>query len=88
MQDRDYPHRYCGDLNLDPMAFWATWADDHRSVDPATGPWHYWDIPLSRPPPPLGQYCADGCIVQSLQRQIAILRDKSAPTVERSTALL
>lgn len=88
LQDRNYPHRYCGDLNLDPMAFWATWADDHRAADPATGPWHFWDIPLSQPSAALGQYCDQGCVVQALQQQIAILRDKTRPDAERSTALL
>ena len=88
LQDRDYPHRYCGDLNLDAMAFWATWADDHRAVDPSTGPWHYWDIPLSQPSATLGQYCAEGCVTQALQQQIAILRDGTRPDAERSMALL
>jgi len=89
LQDHDYPHRYCGDLHLDPMAFWATWADDHRAADPATGPWHYWDIPLSQTSPAtLPQYCAEGCVVQALEQQIAILRDKSRPDAERSIALL
>lgn len=89
LQDRDYPHRYCGDLHLDPMAFWATWADDHREADRATGPWHYWDIPLSQSSPAaLPQFCAEGCVVQALESQIAILRDKTRPDAERSTALL
>jgi hypothetical protein len=89
LQDRNYPHRYCGDLNLDPMAFWATWADDHRVVDPATGPWHYWDIPLAQPSAAsVDQYCAEGCVVKALQNEIAILRDKTRPDAERSTALL
>ena len=89
LQDRDYPHRYCGDLNLDPMAFWATWADDHRAVDPATGPWHYWDIPLSLPGAASeDQFCADGCVVKALESEIAILRDKTRPDADRGTALL
>lgn len=89
LQDRNYPHRYCGDLNLDPMAFWATWADDHRAADPATGPWHFWDIPLALPAATSeNQFCAEGCVIQALQQQIAILRDKARPDAERSMALL
>lgn len=88
LQDRNYPHRYCGDLSLDAMAFWATWADDHRSQDPATGPWHYWDIPLSAHSATMGQYCDEGCVVKALESEIAILRDKTRPDAERSTALL
>ena len=88
LQDRNYPHRYCGDLALDPMAFWATWADDHRAVDPSTGPWHYWDIPLSQPDAHAGQYCDKGCVVKALETEIAVLRDKSRPDAERSIALL
>ena len=88
LQDRNYPHRYCGDLNLDPMAFWATWADDHRVVDPSTGPWHYWDIPLSQESGAKGQYCAEGCVIQALEQQIAILGDKTRPDAQRSIALL
>lgn len=89
LQDRNYPHRYCGDLNLDPMAFWATWADDHRQVDPATGSWHYWDIPLALPAASSeDQFCAEGCVVKVLEQQIAILRDKTRPDAERSVALL
>jgi hypothetical protein len=89
LQDRNYPHRYCGDLNLDAMAFWATWADDHRSLDPRTGPWHYWDIPLSQSSAASAdQFCAEGCVVKALESEIAILRDKTRPDAERSTALL
>jgi hypothetical protein len=89
LQDRNYPHRFCSDLHLDPVAFWATWADDHRSLEPATGSWHYWDIPLSQTSPAtLPQYCAEGCVVQALQQQIAILRDKTRSDAERSMALL
>lgn len=89
LQDRNYPHRYCGDLNLDAMAFWATWADDHRSLDPKTGPWHYWDIPLSQSTAASeDQFCAEGCVVKALESEVAILRDKTRPDAERSTALV
>ncbi|HWE86379.1 MAG TPA: S1/P1 nuclease [Terracidiphilus sp.] len=89
LQDHNYPHRYCGDLKLDAMAFWATWADDHRSQDPKTGPWHYWNIPLSQSSAASAdQFCAEGCVVKALESEIAILRDGSRSDAERSTALL
>ncbi len=87
-QDHSYPNRYCKDLGLDPIAFFATWADDHRQVDPSTGNWHFWDIPLSVPSAKLGEYCADGCVVQALQQQLAALKDRNSDQGTRSTALL
>ncbi len=87
-QTHAYAGRFCMDLGLDPMAYFATWADDHRQVDSSTGPWHFWDIPLHVPSAALGEFCAGGCVVQALQDQIAILQDKSKDATARSTALL
>jgi S1/P1 Nuclease len=87
-QTHAYTGRFCKDLGLDPIAYFATWADDHRAVDPSTGNWHYWDIPLHVKSAVLGEYCDGGCVVQALQDQIAILHDKSKDDAARSTALL
>ncbi len=87
-QTHAYTGRFCKDLGLDPIAYFATWADDHRTVDPSTGNWHYWDIPLHVKTAALGEYCAGGCVVQALLDQIAILQDKSKDDAARSTALL
>ncbi len=87
-QTHAYTGRFCKDLGLDPIAYFATWADDHRMVDPSTGNWHYWDIPLHVKSAALGEYCAGGCVVQALLDQIAILQDKNKDDVARSTALL
>lgn len=87
-QTHAYPGRFCKDLDLDPIAYFATWADDHRAIDPSTGNWHYWDIPLHLKSAALGEYCDGGCVVQALVDQIAILQDKSKDDAARSTALL
>jgi hypothetical protein len=87
-QAHDYTGRYCKDLGLDPVAYFATWADDHRTVDPSTGNWHYWDIPLHVKSAALGEYCDGGCVVQALVDQVAILKDKSKDDAARSTALM
>lgn len=87
-QTHGYTGRFCKDLDLDPIAYFATWADDHRAVDPSTGNWHFWDIPLHVKSAALGQYCDSGCVVQAIQDQVAILQDKSKDDAARSTALL
>jgi hypothetical protein len=87
-QTHAYAGRFCKDLGLDPIAYFATWADDHRTVDPSTGNWHFWDIPLHIKSAALGEYCAGGCVVQALQDQIAILQDKSKDDASRSIALM
>ena len=88
LQSRPYTGRFCSDLKLDPIAYYATWADDHRTVDATTGPWHFWDIPLSVKTGKDGKYCSDGCVIQALKDQIAILKDKTKPDADRSIALL
>jgi len=88
LQQRPYTGRYCSDLGLDPIAYYATWADDHRSVDPSTGSWHFWDIPLSTVAGAEGQFCSDGCVIRALETQIAILKDTTKTPADRSVALL
>jgi hypothetical protein len=87
-QTHAYAGRFCKDLGLDTIAYFATWADDHRTVNPSTGNWHYWDIPLYVKSAALGEYCDNGCVVQAIQDQVAILQDKSKDDATRSTALM
>jgi hypothetical protein len=87
-QSRGYSGRYCSDPGLDAIAYFATWADDNRVVDPTTGNWHFWDIPLSVSSAKLGEYCDGGCVVQALPNEIEILGDKTKDSSTRSTALL
>jgi hypothetical protein len=90
--------RFCKDRPDDPMADAATWADDQRSVDKSTEPWHYIDIPLavhagSIPEGEAMKWCAPaagggpGCIVAALDDQWAILRDATRPAAARAQAL-
>jgi nuclease S1 len=81
--------RYCGSVGLDAMADASTWADDERSKDPSTGPWHFLDVPLDfTPENKIDQFCgAGGCVTQALTQQIAILKDKTATPANRATAL-
>ncbi len=88
LQTHDYHGRFCSDLSLPPIAYFATWADDHRAVDASTAPWHFWDIPLKLKTATATDYCDSGCVVQALQQQMAILGDKTKSDADRSTALL
>ena len=87
-QTHDYAGRFCSDLSLDPIAYYATWADDYRGSHPETAPWHFWDIPLSKTTAAANQYCDKGCVVQALNDQLAILRDSSQDQQKRAMALM
>lgn len=88
LQARPYGGRFCSDLGLDPIAYYATWADDHRAQVPSTGNWHFWDIPLTTAAGAEGQFCSQGCVIQALNDQIAILKDTTRSAADRSVALL
>lgn len=70
----------------------ASWADDLRRNDPtlgkATAGWHYVNLAdhdCQYDPP---RDCADGnCVIVALQRQVAILSDRSRSDAERLQAL-
>jgi hypothetical protein len=86
-QRHGYSGRYCSDLSLDPIAYYATWADDYRAGHPATGAWHYWDIPLKLDSATADQFCDQGCVTKALQDQLAILKDTSQDPAKRADAL-
>lgn len=66
----------------------ASWADDVRRDRPATGPWHYVNIPVTETRYDAAKYCKDGdCVVGALERQIALLGDRTRPKAERAEAL-
>jgi nuclease S1 len=77
---------YCsGDAN--PFVAVSTWADDIRSQKPATGPWHFFDLPfgtttLDR------KYCPlpPGCVITAIQQDVATLRNANASPADRSIA--
>ncbi|MBP6442377.1 MAG: S1/P1 nuclease [Gemmatimonadales bacterium] len=70
------------------LASVASWADSIRPSRPETGPWHYVNIPIwdsiYRPK----TVCPDGtCVIAMLEKEIAILRDRTKPRSERAEAL-
>lgn len=70
----------------------ATWADALRSTDPelfrATSRWHYINASGGGCGFDLARDCPDGnCAVGALDRQLAILGDRSQPMAERRDAL-
>jgi S1/P1 Nuclease len=80
--------RYCGQRGLDPFVDASTWADDERSRDPSTAPWHFIDIPLSATKGSAQGFCGSGgCVLTAITEQLAILKDKNAPAAKRAAAL-
>jgi S1/P1 Nuclease len=81
--------RYCKQTGLDPFVDSSTWADDERSVEPDTGPWHFIDIPRGAPKGDVGQYCppSTGCVITALAAQVRVLRRSAATAQERADAL-
>jgi len=75
-------------LNGQTIVDVATWADQVRGGRPATGPWHYVDIPITDTTYDSLRWCPDGnCVIGALDRQIALLSDKSRPDSVRAEAL-
>lgn len=79
--------RYCGQTTLGMMADVSTWADDYRTVEAATGPWHYWDIPLSEKGARPTQYCEEGCVPKAISDELAVLRDPNSDAGRKARAL-
>jgi hypothetical protein len=80
--------RFCGQMGLDAFMESSTWADDERSREPATAPWHFIDIPLGATHGPAQNFCgAGGCVLQAITDQLAILKEKNAPGIKRANAL-
>ena len=81
--------RYCGANNLDAFADSSTWADDQRSIQPATAGWHYIDIPRGVAKGDIAPYCppSTSCITSAIDVQMAILRNSNASAQARADAL-
>lgn len=62
--------RYCRSSGLPVMADVSTWADDVRSDQPETGPYHFIDIPLNatRDKYDAAQVCHQSCIVDAITK--------------------
>src|SRR5580658_5851559 len=80
--------RFCKDRPNDPMADSATWADDAKTIE-KTADWHFIDIPLAvnSAGQDVMRWCQSGCIVSAIEREWAILRDRSQPAPLRAKAL-
>lgn len=70
----------------------AMWADDMRNADPerfkATSKWHYINAQGGGCGFDVARDCPDGnCVVVQIERQLAILRDRTQPIAARRDAL-
>lgn len=63
------------------------WADAIRSRRRDSTNWHHVDIPLARSQYIPSEDCREGCVIQALDEQIRILRDRSASVSQRAEAL-
>lgn len=82
------PNTYCGAASGDLWVDVSTWADAERDRDRSTAPWHYVDIPLAEKPDGAKNLCsANGCIIQAIADQLAILKDSNAQGAKRAAAL-
>jgi S1/P1 Nuclease len=67
----------------------ASWADQIRRSRPATGPWHYIDIPIHERHMDLVRDCPKGdCVVAKIADMRAEVRNAAAPPEERREALM
>lgn len=73
--------RYCRTSGLPAMADVATWADDIRSDQPETGPYHFIDIPLNatRDKYDAAQVCQEACVVDAIAKYVGQLKTSSDP---------
>jgi hypothetical protein len=72
--------RGCEPVPSDIVADVATWADDERAVNPATGGWHFINFPraIGSPPVSYANYCAGGnCAIDAIVAQFRTLKTSS-----------
>jgi hypothetical protein len=80
--------RYCRTSGLPAIADVATWADDIRSDQPETGPYHFVDIPLTatRDKYDINQVCQQTCVVDVIGKFAQQLKTTADPKL-RADAL-
>ena len=73
--------RYCRILGLPAMAEVASWADDVRSEQPDTAPYHFIDIPLNatRDTYDITQVCHQTCVVDVIGKFAQQLKTSTDP---------
>jgi hypothetical protein len=70
------------------MADVSTWADKIRRYRPETAPWHYVDIEITSAGYDAASDCPnDACVVAQVQREVAIVGDKTLAQPVRAEAL-
>jgi hypothetical protein len=76
-------------LGNESMEDVAVWADDVRdTTHPRTASWHFTNIPISSNGFRRTRDCQQGsCVVAAIERQEAILRDRTRPRLARQEAL-
>jgi len=68
------PPDSCQVEELGPLAKIAKWPDDIRGQEPATGPWHYLDVPLPADRSQLPDLCSkEGCVTGAIGEQVKAL---------------
>lgn len=66
----------------------ASWADDYRHDHPATGPWHYIDIPLAESKVDMARDCPnDQCVIGQTRHFLSVLKDPNADKAAKAEAL-
>jgi len=81
--------RGCEPVPSEVVADASTWADDERAADPATGSWHFVNLPRSidSKTASAAPYCRRGdCVVDAVTTQFRVLKTSRDPT-QRANAL-
>lgn len=66
----------------------ASWADAVRPTRPESAPWHFVDIPLDTDKYDASRDCGgDNCVVQAIQKNVDLLRNRNADKPARLEAL-
>lgn len=74
-------------LGAKTLAEISTWGDEIRGQRPATGPWHYVNIPVTDSVYRPARHCPDRCIIKALEGQLRVLRDRTSTRSSRGEAL-
>lgn len=74
-------------LGQETLASIASWGDEIRNERPETGNWHYIDIPITDSLYRPERYCPDGCVIEAVKTQLAILANRSNSRSARAEAL-
>ena len=71
------------------MASVSSWADEIRRARPETGPWHYIDIPISKPHLDMARDCPKGdCVIAKIEEFRLTVKDPATPPEKRREALM